>query len=373
MKTNKTQCDNSPLVSVIVPIYNTEKYLRECLDSIVKQTLEEIEIICVDDGSTDNSRAIIKEYCKKDPRIVFVSQENQGVSVARNAGVSVAQGKYIHFVDSDDWIDPDIYQQFVENAEKHKAEVVRFYDEKSLRRLRRRFPETRALLKSGVRECYVQPTLEERRLIVYLFSFSPCWPCMYRRDFWLANKLQFPPGLRMSEDMLVNYQAIAVAERFAFFKANLYHWRQRLGSASHPISKSKLGARVDQFISYQKARDYYMQCPKTEPLCEQLAIVFAYMQRNNQTTLSKPERAIWRKYVDELLNDRLREVFYKRDALPAQVKSFWLGLYGRNGFERFINAAYSGIFIGLRRFEAFAKKNLIQPFRKKTKFRKTAP
>ena len=97
------------------------------------------------------------------------------------------------------------------------------------------------------------------------------------------------------------------------------------------------------------------------------------MQSNNQTPLSKSERAVWGKYVDESLDDRFREAFYKRDALPAQVRSFWHGLYSRNNFERFFNAAYSGIFIGLRRFEAVVKRKLIQPFRKKTKFRKTAP
>ena len=108
-------------------------------------------------------------------------------------------------------------RRFFEIAEKNNADVARFYDERSLRRLRRRFPETRALLGGGVSECYANPTLNERRMFVYLFGYSQCWSC-YRRESWLANKLEFPPGIRMSEDMFVNYQVIAVAERFAFSK-----------------------------------------------------------------------------------------------------------------------------------------------------------
>ena len=93
----------TPKVSVIIPVYNVEEYLRECLDSIVKQTLREIEIICVDDGSTDNSLEILKEYAKKDNRITVITQKNLHAGVARNAGLAVAKGEYLSFLDSDDF------------------------------------------------------------------------------------------------------------------------------------------------------------------------------------------------------------------------------------------------------------------------------
>ena len=93
-----------PKISVIIPVYNVEKYLRECLDSIVNQTFKDIEIICVDDGSTDKSLEILREYEQKDKRIIVISQPNKGVSTARNIGMQQATGKYMMFVDSDDYI-----------------------------------------------------------------------------------------------------------------------------------------------------------------------------------------------------------------------------------------------------------------------------
>ena len=91
-----------PKVSVIIPVYNVEKYLKQCLDSVVNQTLKDIEIICVNDGSTDNSLEILEEYAQKDNRIIIISQENQGQSVARNIALEKATGEYVGFVDSDD-------------------------------------------------------------------------------------------------------------------------------------------------------------------------------------------------------------------------------------------------------------------------------
>ena len=92
-------------VSIIVPVYNIEKYLAKCLDSLINQTLEDIEIICVNDGSTDNSAEILNEYAQKDCRIKIINQDNAGLSAARNTGINAANGEYIGYVDSDDWID----------------------------------------------------------------------------------------------------------------------------------------------------------------------------------------------------------------------------------------------------------------------------
>ena len=113
-----------PLISIIVPVYNVEAYLRQCLDSIVNQTYTEIEIICVNDGSSDKSKEILDEYASKDNRIKVVNQKNTGLSGARNAGNKLAKGKYIMYVYSDDWIDHDTCKNAVEYAEKEEADVV---------------------------------------------------------------------------------------------------------------------------------------------------------------------------------------------------------------------------------------------------------
>ena len=100
-----------PKISVIVPVYKVEKFLPKCLESLINQTLKDIEIICINDGSPDNSLKILEEYAKKDSRIKIINQKNAGPSVARNNGMSAASGEYIGFVDSDDWIDLDFYEK----------------------------------------------------------------------------------------------------------------------------------------------------------------------------------------------------------------------------------------------------------------------
>lgn len=111
-------------VSVIIPVYNTEKYLSQCLNSILNQTLKEIEIICVNDGSTDNSGKILEAYAKIDTRIRVIHKENEGSVCARNTGIEVALGKYVGFVDSDDWIEPEMYMKLYELAEKYNVDLV---------------------------------------------------------------------------------------------------------------------------------------------------------------------------------------------------------------------------------------------------------
>lgn len=111
-------------LSVIIPVYNTEKYLRRCLDSVLMQTLSDIEIICVDDGSTDNSLRILEEYAGRDSRITVIHKENGGLVSARKTGVGIATGEYIGYVDSDDWIEPDMYESLYECAYGHDADMV---------------------------------------------------------------------------------------------------------------------------------------------------------------------------------------------------------------------------------------------------------
>ena len=115
-----------PKVSVIIPVYNVEQYLRQCLDSVINQTLAEIEIICVDDGSTDSSLDILKEYADKDKRITVLKQENLYAGVARNAGLYVAKGEYLSFLDSDDFFEPTMLEETYLSAKASDADIVVF-------------------------------------------------------------------------------------------------------------------------------------------------------------------------------------------------------------------------------------------------------
>ena len=112
-------------ISIIIPVYNTEKYLKKCLDSIINQTLKSLEIICIDDCSTDNSLNILKEYQLKDKRIKIIEQkENKGQGVARNLGLNIAEGEYIGFIDSDDWVDLNFFEKLYFAAKKYNSDVA---------------------------------------------------------------------------------------------------------------------------------------------------------------------------------------------------------------------------------------------------------
>jgi len=120
------QTKSIPAVSVIIPVYKVEEYLRECLDSVVNQTLDNIEIICVDDGSPDHSADIVLEYTEKYPNVKLIRKENGGLSSARNAGLDVATGEYVYFLDSDDYIEPDMLLNLLNLAEQNNLEIIYF-------------------------------------------------------------------------------------------------------------------------------------------------------------------------------------------------------------------------------------------------------
>ena len=128
----KPQCGNyftkspvdNPKVSIIIPVYNTEIYLEKCLESIIRQSLKEIEIIITNDGSSDNSLQIIRAFEEFDKRIKVINQEKQGQAAARNRGIEIAKGEYIGFVDSDDWIDFDYYEKLYLTAKKYNSDVA---------------------------------------------------------------------------------------------------------------------------------------------------------------------------------------------------------------------------------------------------------
>lgn len=115
-----------PKISVIIPVYNAEKFLPKCLDSVINQIHDNLEIICIDDGSTDNSTQILKDYAAKDPRIIIDYQQNQGVSVARNRGIELASGSYIHFLDADDWLNLSLYSDFAGVVKKGIMDIFVF-------------------------------------------------------------------------------------------------------------------------------------------------------------------------------------------------------------------------------------------------------
>ena len=179
--------NNRPLVSVIVPVYNVEKYLSRCLDSLINQTLKNLEIICINDGSKDNSIKILEEYSQKDNRIIILNQDNAGLSAARNNGMNHAKGEYIGFVDSDDWVNLNFFEKLYNAAKKYGCDIAAadFIREHPKRKKKR--------LNITEEKVYQRP--EEKYLICKTYREGCVWNKIYKTEFLKSINLNFVKGM----------------------------------------------------------------------------------------------------------------------------------------------------------------------------------
>lgn len=224
----KTSKQSGPKVSVIIPAYNTEDYLRECLESAVNQTLRDIEIICVDDGSTDASLAIMKEYQARDPRIIIISQPNKGVSAARNAAMRCAEGRYVCFIDSDDYLDTETLEKTVPLAEENNLDVLvfqftRLFMSEDLKNLfkNRKMRTMRSAVCTGL-----EFMKEEKKGGTYNVAVAGK---LMRRSLLTDNDISFKEGI-IHEDNLFCFLMFMAAERVLAIPEVFYHRRVRPAS-----------------------------------------------------------------------------------------------------------------------------------------------
>lgn len=234
-------------VSVIVPIYNVEAYLEACLGSIVKQTLQDIEIILVNDGSTDGSLTIAERFAMNDSRIKLISQKNSGQAAARNVGIREAQGDYIVFIDSDDWIESDMLEVLYHNIEQEKSDFVQ---------CRFEFDN----LQKGTKVVYgreFDPLVMYRKeilkdaMMVKNILVAPVIK-MYSRKFLIDNSLFFESGI-VNEDTLYAIVVASCAKKVSFVNRVFYHAIEREGSTSR-ASYQRLCSHM--IIALDKARVY---------------------------------------------------------------------------------------------------------------------
>ncbi len=212
-------------ISVIIPVYNTEKYLPKALDSVLAQSFTDFEIICVDDGSKDTSLSILEQYAAKDKRVHVIAQENQGVSVARNVAVEKAKGKYIFFFDSDDILKDFALKEMFELAETNQAEIICTDYEK--------FNE------SGIRPYTVTPGFSKVKINKDVFNWKdvpdalietdallgPVWGRLILRAFYLEHQFTFPKGVRYAEDCVVCLPMMLKAERISVLPKVIIEYR----------------------------------------------------------------------------------------------------------------------------------------------------
>lgn len=247
-----------PKVSVIVPVYNAEKYMQECVGSILNQTLSDLELILVDDGSTDRSPALCDHYAAQDVRVKVIHKPNGRAASARNAGLRTATGEYVAFVDSDDWISPDMYEKMLQTgADVTLCDYVRFQSEKE-------FPFTQPSVAAGF---YNKAQIREKIYpylvmdgIEYPITISN-WAMLIKRDIIVKNQLSYREDILISEDAPFGSEVLYCADSFAYLKGErFYHYRMTEGSASKTYkpwwwdSSLKINEETENFFS--KCEDY---------------------------------------------------------------------------------------------------------------------
>lgn len=248
---------NEELISIIVPIYNVEKYLRKCVDSLINQTYKNIEIILVDDGSPDNSPKICDAYKEKDNRIVVIHKMNGGLSSARNAGLRIAKGKYIGFVDSDDWVETSMYEDLLSFMVTYDCDLVecgvnRMADDKI-----EPFATGTSSVLSGKDALKVQLNCVGNNFIPRI----AVWSKLFKAGFW-ANR-RFPEG-HIHEDYMLTCQALYEASKVGIIRKGLYN---HLVTNEESITNSKFSDK-DLFLEKQNNdRVEYLKNNGEEKLC----------------------------------------------------------------------------------------------------------
>ena len=224
------------LISIIVPIYNVENYLRMCLDSIQNQTYKNFECLLINDGSPDNSAKICREYVAKASRFRYFEKENEGLSSARNYGIDRAEGSFITFVDSDDWLESTCLEILSEKKNQYDADIVVscycIYDEEKETYLFFTYGEEYDKVYSSKELLEILPVLEGETL-----SLQTSWGILFKKE--LFDHVSFPVG-KLNEDIATNYKCYIQAEKIVYTHKNTYCYRLRNTSISHESFTAKM-------------------------------------------------------------------------------------------------------------------------------------
>ena len=234
-----------PLISIIVPVFNVEAYLRKCLDSILAQTLSDFEILCVDDASSDGSGAILSEYAEKDDRVhVTTFERNQGISVARNHALDLAKGEYIYMIDSDDWIDPTYLEEMYSHAVATGQDVV----------INCEWVFEYEIPYSGWKPGWKYDFLKDDAafyppVLIQSHFYPSVWTRLYRTSYLRDNGICFPPINRYEDNYFVALAEV-LQERSYVFHGPTYHYMQRRGSLNRGKEKA-----FKHFLVFDKLHD----------------------------------------------------------------------------------------------------------------------
>ncbi len=239
--------DDKIKVSIIVPVYNVERYLGKCLDSLVNQTLKDIEIICVNDGSTDRSTAILKDYADKDKRIILINQDNAGQSAARNKGIDVAKGEFIGFVDSDDWVDKNYFESLYKQAVRVDADIA------VAGVIRVTGPKQRKFLTFN--DLFVTDNVNLKFELCDVPEKSYIWNKIYKKESLTKIGLKFEEGI-IFEDCIFTPQVLYFLGKMVVVPDVYYYYFRRNNSTVKQRNKK---ANQDSIYAHKKANDFIQE------------------------------------------------------------------------------------------------------------------
>lgn len=303
------------LVSIIVPVYNVERYLRRCLDSIVAQTYKNIEVILVDDESPDKCGQICDEYAAEHPCIKVIHQKNMGLSGARNSGARNATGDYVTFVDSDDFITSDYVEYLLNLIKRYDSDVsvARFvyqYDNKPIKERKT----------SSHSEC-LTPTQALKRMNYNQGLFVMAWAKMYKRE--LVLRYPYPVG-RIYEDVATTYKIIGDSQRVAYGSTPVYYWVQRVESIMHAAFNEK---QYDAILSVSEQLNYIQEkFPEAEDAAKfrYAAKCVELLSASFQSGVGRQHYKRLAKYASPFIWDVIKDPNAKR-SIKIRLFSMWLG------------------------------------------------
>lgn len=305
------------LVSIIVPIYKVEKFLNECIESIISQTYANIEVILVDDGSPDGSGIIADEWQKKDSRVKVIHKTNGGISSARNAGIKIAKGDYIFFVDSDDYIAPDCIEKLLEAVEEENADIssCKFYS----------FWQDACIIESRLpnERTIITPEVYLERIYIYGL-YTVVWNKLYKRH--LFEDTLFEEG-RLNEDAIIIAKLMTRVNKIVHLSEALYYYRQRKSGIMQGQKRDVIAASEIRWIT-DNIEEYSND--GREHLCKLAQKLYFNKMLEYNTLVSKQYRKEMKRKLLELKKELIK---YPRFSFLTKTKIFVTayipGVYGR--------------------------------------------
>ena len=317
-----------PILSIIIPIYNVEPYLDECLKSLCEQSFQDVEFICINDGSTDNSLNILKEWREKDSRFIIIDQPNKGVSAARNEGIRQAKGKYIGFVDADDWVCNSIYSFSIPIIIAKDLDVYIF----SFKTYPHNYNETTGFITNQV--VNYQELLASNKNIQSKNSLCFNWRFIFRKSLLIENDLWFNEDIAIGEDMIYNIDAICHASRIMVTDDILYiHRLDNPNSAMTMKYKPKLKDSLYKMYEIKKKQIHQYNIDNYTPYSYDLAryTILVYLplliaNMYNTPHEYNPGKELKQILSDKLCKDAFKIIGYKNIYSSWKEYAFYLAL-----------------------------------------------